>query len=471
MKKMTKKFFALGLSMIMVLSLAACGGNGSSEPQQAQEPETQETQEAAPAEDSAAPADTQEDAEGSDLSASITLWTYPIGNWGDSATVDSLVASFNQKYPNITVTVEYLDYTNGDDQVNTAIEGGQAPDLVMEGPERLVANWGARGLMVDLSDLFATEAGGEIYDSVNSACKSSDGKYYEYPLCMVAHCMAINRNVFEAADALQYLDEANHTWTTEGFLKAVQAVYDSGQENVGAIYCSGQGGDQGTRAIINNMYSSTFTNAEHTAYTADTPENIKAIEELYAQDGINFDASINGGEEITLFRNGTLAMSFCWNAAQQTNSDNAAAGTTNNGDTILPMLFPSDDGKTELCGGIWGFGIFDNGDQAKIDAAKTFVDFICNDPDQVKASVKASTYFPVRPTLTGIYDGTEIADTMDTFSTYFMPSMGDYYQVVPGWAEARTEWWNMLQRVGTGGDVETEVATFVQNANAAAGAN
>lgn len=472
MKKTMKKLLAMGLSLTMVLSLAACGSK--EEPKQEQPAAEEPAQkEEAPAESEAeaeAPAE-EADSATSDLSASITLWTYPIGNWGSSETVDGLVASFNQKYPGITVTVEYLDYTNGDDQVNTAIEGGQAPDIVMEGPERLVANWGARGLMVDLSDLFATEAGGEIYESVESACKAADGAYYEYPLCMVAHCMAINQNMFEAADAMQYLDAETHTWTTENFLKAVQAVYDSGQQNVGAIYCSGQGGDQGTRALINNLYSGTFTDAEHTKYTADSDVNIKALETLYAQDGINFDASINGGEEITLFRNGTLAMSFCWNAAQQTNSDNAAAGTTNNGDTILPMLFPSDDGKTELCGGIWGFGVFDNGDQAKIDAAKTFIDFICNDPDQVNESVKASTYFPVRPTLTGIYDGMETADTMNTFSEYFMPSMGDYYQVVPGWAEARTAWWNMLQRIGTGGDVATEVGTFVTEANAAAGSN
>ena len=44
--------------------------------------------------------------------------------------VQNLVSSFNAKYPDIKVTVEYLDYTNGDDQVNTAIEGGSAPDLV-----------------------------------------------------------------------------------------------------------------------------------------------------------------------------------------------------------------------------------------------------------------------------------------------------------------------------------------------------
>ena len=81
-----------------------------------------------------------------------------------------------------------------------------------------------------------------------------------------------------------------------------------GYENVAAIYCGGQGGDQGTRAIINNMYGGTFTDDAHTKYTADSAENIKAIQTLYDTDGINFDASIAGGDEITLFRNGTLQM-------------------------------------------------------------------------------------------------------------------------------------------------------------------
>jgi len=407
--------------------------------------------------------------EAADLSASITLWTYPIGKWGDSATVDTLVASFNEKYPNVQVTVEYLDYTNGDDQVNTAIEGGQAPDLVMEGPERLVANWGARGLMVDLSELFEGDASSDIYENVINACKSSDGAYYEYPLCMVAHCMAINRDVFEAADALQYLDEETHTWTTENFLKAIQAVYDSGQENVIAVYCAGQGGDQGTRAIVNNLYGGTFTNAEHTEYTLDSEENIKALQALVDQDGINFDPSLVGGDEITLFRNETLAVSLCWNASQQNNADNGEAGKTNNGATILPMQFPSVDGtSTQLCGGIWGFGIFDNGDEARIEAAKAFIEFMCNDEAQVVESVKASGFFPVHQNVTDAYAGTDNEETMAMFTEYFMPSMGDYYQVVPGWAEARTAWWNMLQRIGSGGDVATEVATFQEEANAAA---
>ena len=77
--------------------------------------------------------------------ANIKLWTYPIGGWGKDETVQELISSFNAKYPDIKVTVEYLDYTNGDDQVNTAIEGGSAPDLIMEGPERLGCQLGQEG--------------------------------------------------------------------------------------------------------------------------------------------------------------------------------------------------------------------------------------------------------------------------------------------------------------------------------------
>ena len=453
MKKQVSAILAASMAASM---LVACGGSTSSAATSTAPAESTST-----ASSEAAPAESTADA---GQAADITLWTYPIGKWGDSESVDALLADFNAQYPDIHVTVEYLDYTNGDDQVNTAIEGGSAPDIVMEGPERLVANWGAKGLMADLSDLWTDDQKADISASVEAACKDSSGAYYEFPLCMTAHCMAINKTVFEAAGAMQYVDAENHTWTTDNFLKAVQAVYDSGKTDVGAIYCSGQGGDQGTRAIINNMYGGTFTDAAHTKYTADSAENVKAIETLYNQDGINFDASINGGEEITLFRNGTLQMAFCWNIAQQLNSDNNDAGLTNSGDEIFPMAFPTESGDPKLCGGIWGFGIFDNGDEAKIEAAKTFIDFIAADPDQVGASVLASTYFPVRESVGDIYAGNDIMSEY----TKFMGFLGDYYQITPGWATARTEWWNMLQRVGTGEPVEQAVATFVENANAAA---
>ena len=452
MKKQVSAILAAGMAASL---LVGCGG-GSTSTAPAESTSTAASTEAA------APAESTEAGQAAD----ITLWTYPIGKWGDSESVDALLADFNAQYPDIHVTVEYLDYTNGDDQVNTAIEGGSAPDLVMEGPERLVANWGAKGVMAPLNDLWTDDAKKDIYASVESACHNEKGDYYEYPLCMTAHCMAVNMTKVKEVGADKYIDTDKHTWSTEGFLNTVDALYKGGYENVAAIYCSGQGGDQGTRAIINNMYGGTFTDAAHTKYTADSAENVKAIETLYNQDGINFDASINGGEEITLFRNGTLQMAFCWNIAQQTNSDNSAAGTTNSGDDILFMAFPTESGDPALCGGIWGFGIFDNGDENKIAASKTFINFMANSDETAKA-VKTSTYFSVKNSLSDLYADDEVMNEYQKL----MPYLGDYYQVTPGWAEARTAWWNMLQQVGQGTDVTTAVTEFCNTANAAASAS
>ena len=50
----------------------------------------------------------------------ITLWTYPIGNWGNEETVKALTDAFTAE-TGIKVKVEYLTYTDGDDKVNTAL--------------------------------------------------------------------------------------------------------------------------------------------------------------------------------------------------------------------------------------------------------------------------------------------------------------------------------------------------------------
>ena len=217
-----------------------------------------------------------------------------------------------------------------------------------------------------------------------------------------------------------------------------------------------------TRALGNNLYSSTFTSPDFSKYTMDSEENIKALTMLqkWAEEGlIAFDPSINGGEELALFVNGTSKMAFCWNAAiEGLNRDKLADGVE-----LFPMTFPTDKGDPELCGGIWGFGIFDNGDAAKIEAAKTFIRFVCDDPVQVRKSVYMSGYFSVRSSVTGLYAGTE-KEYLDTYAP-FVQYLGDYYQVAPNWNTQRYEWWNLLQRVGAGGNVADEVALYIQNVN------
>ena len=449
-----KKLIAMLLALVMVLGLAACSVEKAPE-------KTDAPAESNPAESS--PAESTPSAE----NVEISLWTYPIGGWGNQATVDALISGFETANPGIKVTVEYLDYTNGDDKVNTAIEGGAAPDLIMEGPERLVANWGEKGLMVDLSDLLDETDLAELNPAAIKACYATNGAVYEYPLVMTAHCMAINKTVFEAAGAMQYINEETRTWNSVAdFWAAVDAVYNYTGAQVGSVFCGGQGGDQGTRALVNNLNGGTFTNAEHTEYTWNSPENVAALQALVDCEGIEFDAGIVGGDEIKYFYNGQLNMAFCWNIAQQLDPNTAGTGAGLNalGEEIMFLAFPSDS-TPQLCGGIWGFGIFNNGDDAKVAAAKTFIKYMCDSAATADA-VKAANYFAVRNTaegtdLSGIWADNEIMNQYNVL----MPMLGDYYQVTTGWAEARTAWWNMLQAVGAGEDIAASVELWANTAN------
>ena len=398
----------------------------------------------------------------------ITLWTYPIGGWGTQETVNGLIAKFEAANPDIKVKVEYLDYTNGDSTVANAIQSKNTPDLIMEGPERLVANYGAAGLMVDLSDLLDDTDKAEINAAALKACWGTDGKLYEYPLVMTAHCMAINKTIFEAAGAMEHLNTETHLWnSTADFFAAMEKVSAYMGAPAGAIYCKGQGGDQGTRALVTNLNGGTFTNEAHTEYTWNSAENIAALTRLAAaNNSFTFDSSLVGGDEIREFYMGNLGVAFCWNIAQQLDPNGAKTGAekTVTGDEIEFMAFPS-DGTPLLQGGIWGFGVFNNGNDAKIAAAKKFIKYMCDSAATAEA-VKAANYFAVRSKAEGT-DLTNVWADNAIMAEYnkLMPMLGDYYQVTTNWAAARTAWWNMLQEVGTGADVAATVAKWAAQAN------
>ena len=445
--KKTKRVLALMLAASMSLGLAACGGGGDT------------TQSPTGGNNSTPSGGASGD------TVELTLWTYPVGTFADN--LDATIEAFNKVHPEISITYETIDYQNGDTKVTSAIQGGTTPDLIFEGPERLVGNWGRSNVMVDLSDLWAEDAASDIADGVKNASQL-DGKYYMYPLSVTAHSMAINYEVFEAAGALQYIDEETRTWTTDNFVKALEAVktaIDNGTVNVitpGIVYCGGQGGDQGTRALVNNLYSGYFTNEDGTAYTADSEQNVKALEllqTLVSEGKLDGNTAFVASDELQAFANQTCAMTFCWNYS------NYVSYAEQTQFTPYVMAFPSDDGVPELEMGIYGLGIFDNGDQAKIDAAKEFIRFVCNDQTQATECIKQTGFFPVHENFGDVYAGTDEEETKAPFalmSTY----TGRFYNLTPGWTEQRTNWWNMLQKIFGGTDVKTAVDEYVSASNA-----
>lgn len=383
----------------------------------------------------------------------LTLWTFPVGSWGNPTAVYDILTSFHKAYPGIHISVQYLNYNNGDEQIIQAVSEGSAPDLVLEGPERLVASWGDNGWMVDLSDLWEARQTDIAYDHVQDACQYTDGAYYIFPICMSAHCMAINYDLFREAGALQYIDEETHTWTTRGFIDAVHALTDYGLEKAGVIYCKNQSGDQGTRALVTNLYGGSFTDDAHTSYTVDSEENKKALQLLYDLEGITFEPSFASVDAIDQFCRKETAMCFCWNSSIEVQQ---ILNSPNMDFDAFPIAFPTDQDAPELQGGIWGFGIFDNGSEEQIEAAKTFIRYITENDTLYTRAVLASSYWPVWDMNNNIYEN----DMLMTEYSTFMKYMGDYYQITPGWAQARAAWWHALAKIGAGADISEAVKDF-----------
>ena len=453
-----KKLIAGALAMAMALSLVACGGGDKPTGSQGATPPATGSQSG-----SQTPSTPTEN-----VADAITVWVYPVGGWGDEAKVKPLIDKFTAD-TGIKVSMEWLAYADGDDKVNSALTGGNAPDVIMEGPERLVANWGVNGHMVDLADMIDAEDRAEILPAALEAGTSADGKVYLYPMFNVAHCMAVNYTAVKEAGAEANIDLETRTWTVDQFDATVKALHDKFGGTVAAVYCAGQGGDQGTRELIRNRYGTKLTNADHTAYTWNTPEVINALTDLKNLPGIQFDASLQGGDEIAKFYQGVLKMAFCWNAAQQLDPNSAGTGEGKNltGDEIVYMTFPTQPGKSpEEGSGVWGLGAFDTGDEARIAAAKQFIKYMCDSENCAQAG-DISNFFSCRSKAEGV----EIKSSNPLLVEYYgkmMPYMGEYYQITKGWAGARTEWWNMLQRVGAGDDIAATVAKYEANANAAA---
>lgn len=428
-----KRIFAVSMSLMMTLSLIGCNNSSVSSSSQSGSKEN---------------------------IVQLTWWAPPTFIQDADAPVgtyeQTLADVFNVKYPNIKVKVETIDFTNASERITSAIEGGTAADVLFDAPGRII-EYGKNGKLVSLNDMFTSEFIADVgNDALLSSCQAG-GTYYMYPISASPFYMAINKEMWEKSGAMQHVNlEGNRAWTTQDFEQALEKL-KAANLNAGVLFCGGQGGDQGTRAFINNLYSGSTANAERTRYTFNDEKGIQAlkkVQEWIQKDLLGNGTAYNGGQSIELFVSGTTAFELCWGTSAAGNNASAmeAAGVT-----PISLPFPSDDGIAELEYLVNGFCIFDNGDAAKVEAAKTFIKWLCDNQENV---IRTGA-FPVQQSMGNLYPNDEEKALLMEFTKMY----GPYYNTMDGFANMRSEWFNMLQVITGGGDVTEAVNKAVEASN------
>ncbi len=389
----------------------------------------------------------------------ITFWNFP-----NFATIDDtvgkyeeeMIAAFEAKNPDIKVKYEIISFNDGPAKINTAIETKTAPDVVYDAPGRVIT-WGKNGVLAPLNDMFDDELINDLDPALVEAVQAN-GNYYLYPVNTAPFMMAFNKTMLEELGLLDLLplDRENRAWTVTEYETLLAALKEAGK--VPAIfYAKSSAGDQGTRAFISNLYNSWITNDDLSEYTINDEGGVKGLQ--WTVDAIKDGLMINGSalassDAIDEFVAGRAASTILFSPGLL----NTNAETIDFEVVFVP--YPNENGDPKLEFLIGGPCIFDNGDDAKIEASKRFIDFMANDEEWGVKNIKATGSFAARKSITGLYEDEELEYNALMTSYY-----GTYYNTISGYDEMRTLWFPALQNAINGGDVQSILDEFVSQSN------
>ena len=430
-----KKILCSLVAGAAILSLAACGNSGGS--------------------------NKSADSGNSSGKTEITWWAFPVftqekANDGVGTYEKEIIKAFEKANPDIKVKLETIDFKSGPEKITTAIEAGTAPDVLFDAPGRII-QYGKNGKLAELNDLFTNDFVKDVNNNqIIQASKAGD-KAYMYPISSAPFYMALNKKMLKEAGVLDLVKEG---WTTADFEKVLKALKAKGY-TPGSLFSNGQGGDQGTRAFIANLYSGSVTDDKVTKYTTDSPNFVKGLNKAvsWIKDGLMTNGSqFDGGADIQNFANGQTSYTVLWAPAQKGIQAKLLKAS---GVEVVEVPFPSDNGKPALEYLVNGFGIFNNKDKKKVEAAKKFVKFIADDKKWGPKNVVRTGAFPVRSSFGKLYNDKRM-ETISTWTKYYSP----YYNTIDGFAEMRTLLFPMLQSVSNGDEkVESALKTFTEKAN------
>ena len=376
----------------------------------------------------------------------IKYWSFPnFTSDGEFKTPEeydaALIKAFEEKYPNIKVEYQKIDFTDGPAKIETAIQAKSNPDVVIDAPGRII-DWAKKGYLAPFENADLSK-----YSKVIAEASSFDKKLYLYPLGTAPFVMAVNKKLTDKLGVtdLLPLNKPGRNWTVEEFEKFLRAVKakDPSVDPV-LFYTKSQAGDQGPRAFVSNLYNTWITD--------------EGITKSYDDGLLGKGVSAEAKDALEAFRSGKAVATILYSPGLKgQDKETIAKGEF---EPVFVSL-PNNSGQAKFEFLLAGAAVFDNGDPAKIAAAQKFVDFVVNDPVWGERNLKATNNFsPVGKT--GLYGDDAEIKYLESLSQFY----GSYYNTIDGFAQMRPLWFNMVQAILNGQTApKAGLDKFVEDAN------
>ena len=404
----------------------------------------------------------------STIKAEIDFWDFP--NFSSESGVagdfeKNLIAAFEKEYPTIKVNFKLISFAEGPAEIEAAIADGKAPDIVYDAPGRIII-WAERGLLEPLDDVLATEKP-YITTGLLSVSAGKDRRTYMYPMHEGAFSMAFNKEMLEdmgLIDLLPY-NRRDRSWSLDEYEKLLTAIKGklSGEQTPGVFYYKTQGGDQGTRAFLMNLYGNvSLLNGDYSKYTFNSVNAVKNVEWTVnaMKKGLFLDgADKTSNDAIGMFVESKAAHTILY-SPQLNKMYNGKRKYKGKDFTPIFMPFPNNSGAPSLEFLAGGACIFNNGNAEKIKAAKKFLHFAATDKVWGKKLVDASGGFPASSKIE-----IETEDPEILYNSVLQRFFGQYYNNITGFSEMRGYWNTALKEAAAGKDIQTVLNKFVQDSD------
>ncbi len=277
----TRKIFSLiALTLALLMVFTACGGN--------QAPAAN-AGDAAAATSQKAPSDKSEP-------VTITYCNFN-SSGGNEETLEKMVAAFEQEHPNIKVDVETIGYDDYFTQMQTRVAGGTAPDCYELNIENFAA-YANKGMLAEISGDFS----GLNPTALNAF--NVGGKQYGLPESFSNVVLIYNKDLFDQAGIAYPTDD----WTQDDVQAAAEAIRAL-DENTFGIW---QPISYNEFFKVAAQFGGSLLNEDKTAFTINSPENLKAAESLIGRvvdSNVQPNAVQQGGMgDWDMFMSGRLGM-------------------------------------------------------------------------------------------------------------------------------------------------------------------